>query len=284
LHLTFNATPNFLLRAAYAKTYGRPDFTNIIPNATVEENDIEFSPDPNAVPGVITVRNIGLRPWTAQNYDLSAEYYTDNGGLFTAGVFRKDITDFFGTLQRFADADLLADLGLSPRYLGWRVNTTINSGDARVSGMEFNVRQSLARLGKWGRYFSVFANATKLDLDGDRTADFDRFIAKSMNWGFTFTRKPITFMAKWHHRGEQNRGPSIAQGPDAYVYQDPRTTLDINVTYQAFKRLSVFVNGRNVLNQWFNQSRYQADTPEYARRSSTNSYGVQWAAGVKGTF
>ncbi len=284
LHLTFNATANFLLRAAYAKTYGRPDFRNIVPNATITENDIELSTDPNALPGIITVRNTGLKPWTAQNYDLSAEYYTENGGIITAGAFRKDVTDFFGTLQTIATPEVLDELGIDQRYVDWRINTTINSGDARVSGVEFNVRQSLTHLGKFGRYFSVFANATKLKLEGSRTADFNRFLPKSANWGFTFTKKPVTFMMKWHHRGEQNRGPSTAQGPDARLYQDARTTLDVNLTYQAFKRLSVFVNGRNVLNEWFTQSRYQADTPEYARRSSTNSYGVQWAAGVKGTF
>ncbi|MDO8543232.1 MAG: TonB-dependent receptor [Opitutaceae bacterium] len=283
-HLTYNATENFLIRAAYAKTYGRPDFPNIVPNATITENDIEFSTDPNALPGVISVRNTGLQPWTAQNYDISAEYYTDNGGLVTAGVFRKDITDFFGTLQTIATEDILDDFGLDTRYAGWRLNSTINSGDARVSGVEFNVRQSLTRFGKWGRHFSVFANATKLRLEGSRTADFNRFIPKSANWGFTYSKNPVTFMAKWHHRGEQKRGPSTAQGPLAFVYQDARTTLDINISYQAFKRFSVFVNSRNMLNEWFNQMRYQADTPEYARRSSTNSYGVQWAFGVKGTF
>jgi TonB-dependent receptor len=284
LHLTFNATEKFLLRAAYAKTYGRPDFTNIVPNATITENDIEFSTDPAAIPGVISVRNTGLQPWTAENYDLSAEYYTENGGLITAGAFRKDITDFFGTLQTLATEEDLEEFGLDPRYVGWRLNSTINSGDARVSGVELNVRQSLTQLGKYGRYLSVFANATKLRLQGNRTADFNRFLPKSANWGFTFTKNPITFMAKWHHRGEQNRGPSTAQGPFAYVYQDARTTLDVNLSYQAFKRLSVFVNARNVTNVHFNASRYQEDTPEYARRSSSNSYGAQWAFGVKGTF
>jgi iron complex outermembrane recepter protein len=284
LHLTFNVTSNFQIRAAYAKTYGRPDFTNIVPNATITENDIEFSTDPNALPGTIAIRNTGLKPWTAQNYDVSAEYYTDNGGLITAGVFRKDIEDFFGTLQTLATPDILDDFGLDPRYVGWRLNTTINSGDARVSGVEFNVRQSLTQLGRFGRYFSVFANATKLQLEGSRTADFNRFLPKSANWGFTFTKDPITFMAKWHHRGEQNRGPSTAQGPFAIAYQDARTTLDVNLSYQAFKRLSVFVNSRNVTNVHFNQSRYQEDTPLYARRSSSNSYGAQWAFGVKGTF
>jgi iron complex outermembrane receptor protein len=284
LHLTYNATQNFLIRAAYAKTYGRPDFVNIVPNATITENDIEFSTDPNALPGIIAVRNTGLQPWKADNYDVSAEYYTESGGLITGGVFRKDITGFFGTLQTLATEEILEDFGLDPRYVGWRLNTTINSGDARVQGVELNVRQSLAPLGKFGRYFSVFANATKLRLQGSRTADFNRFLPKSANWGFTFSKNPFTFMAKWHHRGEQNRGPSTAQGPFAIAYQDSRTTLDVNLSYQAFKRLSIFVNSRNVTNVHFNQSRYQADTPEYARRSSSNSYGAQWAFGVKGTF
>lgn len=35
LHVTYQARENLLVRVAYAKTYGRPDFTNIVPNTTV---------------------------------------------------------------------------------------------------------------------------------------------------------------------------------------------------------------------------------------------------------
>ncbi|MBI5769820.1 MAG: TonB-dependent receptor [Verrucomicrobia bacterium] len=284
-HVNFNVTEKFLLRAAYAKTYGRPDFANIVPNATITENDIpENNSDPSAIPGNINIRNTGLKPWTAQNYDLSAEYYTENGGLITGGVFRKDITNFFGNLQRIATPELLDELDLDQRYVGWFLDTTINSGDARVSGVELNVRQSLTQFGKWGRYFSVFANATKLKLEGSRSAAFTRFVPTSANWGVTFTKRPLTVMLNWHHRGEQDRGASTGQGPLAKVYQDARTTMDVNLSYQLSRRLTLFASGRNVTNVWFNNSRYQADTPVYARRSSTNSYGAQWAFGVKGTF
>jgi len=284
LHFTYNATANLLFRAAYAKTYGRPDFTNIVPNATINEADLDENADPTAIRGNITVRNTGLKPWTAHNYDLSAEYYTDSGGMFTAGAFRKDIADFFGTLQTFATAEDLENFGLDPRYVGWQLNTTINSGDAKISGYELNVRQSLAPLGSLGRHFTVFGNYTKLRLAGSRTADFNRFIPESMNWGVTISRNPITLMAKWHHRGEQKRGPSTGQGPLASVYQDARTTLDLNLTYQASKRISLFINCRNVANVHFNQSRYQADTPAYARRSSASSYGALGSFGLRGTF
>src|SRR5690606_32656292 len=100
----------------------------------------------------------------------------DNGGVISAGVFRKDITDFFGNEVTLATAEELVALGLDPRYEGWNLNTTFNSGDARVTGAEFNVRQALTPLGGWGRYVSVFANATKLKLEGSRTASFNAFI------------------------------------------------------------------------------------------------------------
>ncbi|MDO8543233.1 MAG: TonB-dependent receptor, partial [Opitutaceae bacterium] len=284
LHLTYNATEKFQVRAAYARTYGPPNFNNLIPNTTINEANLDEDADPSTVRGTITIRNPQLKPWTAHNYDLSAEYYTDNGGVISAGVFRKDITDFFGNAVTLAKAEDVADFGLDERYVGWNVSTTFNSGDARVTGMEFNVRQSLAPLGKWGRFFSAFANATKLKLEGNQGASFQSFIPEVMNWGVTFTKKPVTLMLKWHHRGEQKGAAQPVLGPDAFQYRDARTTMDVNLTYQVWKRHSLFVNGRNIFNQHYNISRYGSETPDYARRSSTNSYGVQWAFGIKGTF
>ena len=84
------------------------------------------------------------------------------------------------------------------------------------------------------------------------------------------------------HWSKQTAQPVM--GPDAFQYQDPRTTLDVNLTYQVWKRHSLFINGRNVFNEHYNISRYGSETPDYAKRFSSNSYGVQWAFGIKGTF
>ena len=174
--------------------------------------------------------------------------------------------------------------GLEPSYAGWELRTTVNGGNARVDGAEANVRQSLKPLGGWGRFFSVFANGTKLKLYGSRNAAFTRFIPLSFNYGVTFTRNPVTLMLKWNGRGEQRQAASTAQGPDAALYQEKRTTMDANLTWQVNRRISLFANGRNVFNVHYNLLRYGSETPNYAKRSSTNSYGVQWAFGVKGTF
>ena len=287
LHLTYNVTSNFLLRAAYARTYGKPDFAQSIPATTIDENETfnSANPSPGSFPGVLIVGNPDLKPWLAHNYDVSAEYYTETGGVFSFGIYRKQISNFFNSITGVsATPALLEQLGLDPNYQSWEVRTTVNGGDARVDGAEANIRQSLKPLGGWGRYFSVFANATKLKLYGNRTADFTRFVPESFNYGFTITRNPATFSLKWNGRGEQKQAASAAQGPDAFLYQEKRTTSDANFTFQITRWLQVFANGRNIFNVHYNLMRYGSQTPSYAKISSTNSYGVQWAFGVKGTF
>ena len=287
LHLTYNVTPDFLVRAAYARTYGKPDFAQVIPATTIDENETfnSANPAPGSYPGLLIVGNPDLKPWLAQNYDLSAEYYTASGGVVSLGVYRKAISSFFNSITGVAATPTLLDqLGLDPDYQGWEVRTTVNGGDARIDGAEFNFRQSLKALGGWGRHVSVFANATRLKLHGSRTADFTRLIPESFNHGFTITRDPVTFSLKWNGRGEQRQAASAAQGPDAYLYQEKRTTTDVNFTYQITRWLQLFANGRNIFNVHYNLMRYGPQTPAYAKISSTNAYGVQWAFGVKGTF
>ena len=286
LHLTYQIQENLLARAAYAKTYGRPDFTNLVPNTTVDETDFGNStPDPNQIPGRITARNTGLRPWTGDNYDLSLEYYTPQGGLFSAGVFRKEIRNFFGDAVKVATAADLEQLELDPRYVGWQITTTYNvPGTARVDGIEFNLRHSLRPLGAWGRYFSVFANGTKLKLQGGRDADFSGFIPESANWGLDFTKKPFSVMAKWNYRGQQRLGSVAALGPDAYEYSKSRTRLDINVDYQLRSNLFIYMSAQNVFDVPETLLRYGSQTPGYARVSQVLTTNVQLTLGIKGSF
>jgi len=286
LHLTHHVTENFQARAAYARTYGRPDFSEIIPNSTISERDLDETQlgDPSVIRGTIDVRNSGLKPWTADNYYVSLEYYTNQGGIFSAGVFLKEIDDFFANDVRIATAADLDLLGLDPQYVGWQLSTKFNSGQARVMGAEFSIRHTLRPLGQWGRFFTVFINGTKLQLSGSQQADFTGFIPKNMNWGVTFTKKPVTLIAKWNYRGEQKGAAFPALGPDAYNYTAARTTLDLSGDYQINKRCSLNTNIRNVFNAYLVNTRYGSVTPGYAQPRQYRHFGVYFSAGIKGTF
>lgn len=285
-HLTFEIREGLLARAAYARTYGRPDLVNIVPNATIDETDFNDNvPDPGGIPGRISIRNTGLRPWTANNFDLSLEYYAPQGGLISAGAFRKELRNFFGSEVRIASPADLAVLGLEAKYAGWQLSTTFNQpGTARVTGVEFNLRQPLRPLGAWVRHFQVFANATKLSLDGSRDSDFSGFIPRSANWGVDFSRRPFNVMLKWNQRGSQRLARVAALGSDAYEYSKSRTRLDVNVDFQLRRNLFLYAAGQNVLNAPETLLRYGSETPSYARVSQVLTTGVQLSLGVKGTF
>ena len=286
LHLTFNARENLVVRAAYAKTYGRPAFADVIPRTVINERDLteDELDDPNIVKGTLTVRNSSLLPWTADNYDLSFEYYTKQGGLFSAGVFVKEIQDFFGSSVKLATLSDLEELGLDPAYVGFNLATKFNAGDARVSGAEFNVRHSLRNVFRWGNYFTAFANATKLKLEGNPYASFTSFIPKTANWGLSFSRKKLSVVARWNYRGLDKRTAVPAFGADAFSYFKARTTCDLSVGYQFTPRLGLALSVNNVFNVPQTTLWYGSATPVYARQNRTEEFGIPITVGIKGRF
>ncbi len=285
LHATYNLRENLLLRAAYARTYGRPDMSDIIPNITITEADIgpgQASPD--VAPGTITIRNPALKPWTADSYDLSLEQYSATGGVMSVGLFRKDLHDFFGADSRLATAADLELLGLDSQYLGWLVSTQFNAGGARLTGFELNTRQPLGPLGGWGRYFAVFANFTKLKLEGDRSVDFGDFLPEAFNGGFSFNRERVSFMMRWNWKDVRPRNALPAFGDDGRAYQGSRTALDINCGYQLTRHLRLTASIIDALNWNYTALQYGSRTPEYARVVSTTKTGSAISLALRGNF
>ena len=286
LHFTYTIADGFLARAAYARTYGRPNFSFIIPRTDINE---ALDTGGAVVGGTLTVRNPGLLPWTADNYDLSLEYYTKQGGVFGAGAFRKDVTNFFGAETRDATPDDLRAVGLDPGGLGWRVVTTSNVGDARIEGVELNMNQSLRPLdrwlGGWGSNFRVFANITKIKLTGDRTADFSGFVPTSANWGVQYTRKRFDGSLKWNYKSAWNVSALTGLGANAFSYVPARTHLDVNLGYSLRPNLALFVQLRNVTRVFQEVLQRSDELPVYARETNFARWeGVSTNVGIKGSF
>lgn len=291
LNFTYNVTDNLLLRLGYARTMGRPDYVNIIPLTTIDDNE-NFDFDPNVSPGSLTIRNTGLQPWSADNYDLSLEYYFPKGGLVTAGVFQKNIEDFFQSRAGTVDAALAEELGIGDEFIGWAVSTTINGpGTAKIKGLEFSINRQLDFLPWELRNFSVNANFTKLELEGPSATAFSGFIPKTGNIGISWNKKPFTAQLKFNYRGRQLRSAQTgAQYGGAangfYEYYKARWNIDVNFEYTFSKRIKVFANARNILNEPQILQRYSEtmNSAAYSQNYQQEEFGIQMAVGVKGTF
>jgi len=281
LNATWNLRDNLIARAAYAKTFGRPDFQSIVPTLAVA--------DPAAADRTITASDPGLKPWTGQNYDLSLECYFQRRGLVSVGAFRKDISNFFGQTRTAATADRLADIGLTEEFLNYDIVSNVNVGDARVDGIEIDFRQELTFLPRWARGLEIHANATRLELTGASTADFTSFVPRSYNWGVSLTRSRFNVTLNWHKRGRQQGG--LFTGNDVaantFQYTAPSQQLDLNFVWRMGKRLSLYGVIRNVTGSDAIQRSgeiYSAQTPEYARLRIRREAPTALNFGLKGEF
>lgn len=76
-----------MIRAAYSKTIGRPDYVSIQGGTVVGTLA-------NRAGGSGTAGNPSLLPLEADNYDLSVEWYYDEASYVSAGYFRKDVKNW----------------------------------------------------------------------------------------------------------------------------------------------------------------------------------------------
>lgn len=279
INSSFALTDNLQLRFAFARTFGRPNFTDLVPNTTIDEADT--TPAPGAVPGTITYRNPALKPWTGNNYDLGLEYYFNQGGSVSVYASQKNLQNFWNTTSTVLTASLAEELGIDPIYAGWQVNTKFNGGRSKISGLTFDYNQPLNFVPYVGKFFYLRANVTRLHLEGDRAADFTNFIPKAGNIGLTYNRRPLNVKLNYNYRGPQKLSTQTAI--NGFQYYAERKYIDLNAEYQFSRKYTLFLNGRNITN--VPQDRVNVgNNIDYSQLNQVEEFGVQWSLGIKGRF
>ena len=121
---------------------------------------------------LISGGNPDLKPTTATNIDLAAEWYGEDGKFFSFAIFDKKIDDIVQTDTIVQVSDITLDnLDIPIFYQG-----AFNQSDATVRGFEISGQYFFTELdGIWSN-FGVQANYTNLDVDADspmRSLDAD---------------------------------------------------------------------------------------------------------------
>lgn len=284
LNASYLIRPNLIARASFGRAINRPNFGNILPSMTL--------PDPESTSRTISLTNPELKPWIADSFGLALEYYFNepSTGVLSTRMYRRDISDFFGTRLVPATDDLLEPYGIDPatygEALGYMVSTRRNVGDARVSGLELDYRQNLTFLPGWARGFTVFANLTRQHLEGSEMATFTGFVSKTHNWGITYSRARFTVRLAVNRRGLVKQAQVTVAGsePGTFVYLLPRNSADFSAEYRFTRKLAAYVSGRNINEAVDTQVRYGPNTPRDRSVGSAVHYGATWYVGLKATF
>ena len=151
LHARWQPSERTVVRAAWTNSLSRPGFGAASPSQVIEIEEDEGEFERNAEVG-----NPDLDPMRSSNLDIQFEYYPGNIGVFSAGLFYKDIENFFVT----------ADVAGSGQWDGFdEVITTINGGDADLWGLELAWTRRFSNLPAPWDGLLVSANYTHVDSE-----------------------------------------------------------------------------------------------------------------------
>lgn len=164
LNLAWDLTDSLVLRFGAAKTMARPTLSNLSPS--VSGGPTSFLDEDRYYS--INLGNPKLDPFRSTNYDLSAEWYFQEGALLSAAVFYKDIETYVQRtrlLTTWGDMGYSLDLlpaGFSPNTL-FNVQSYFNTPGGPLKGYELTYQQPFSFLPGFWKNVGVQLNYTHVD-------------------------------------------------------------------------------------------------------------------------
>jgi len=248
VHFKYSPTPNVVARLSYATNVGRPGIGQLIPRTTVNFDN-----------QTISTANPSLKPQTADNFDGAVEYYFEPAGMLSAGVFQKQIKNFIYTSGGVV-VPSGADNGFNGDYTGYSLTTQFNGGSAKVRGLELNYSQQFRFLPGIFKGLAAYANYTKMETEGNYGAGnaialapnpkgkVAGFNPETSNLGLSYIHNKATVRLQYNHRTRFLTTYNVNESQQ--VYQIRRDTLDLKTLYQISRRLSVYLDVNNILQEY----------------------------------
>lgn len=268
LHLRYEFRPGLIGRASWNTSIGRPNFGNIIPATVVNDTNL-----------TVQTNNTGLNPQESSNFDVSLEYYFEPAGVFSIGLFQKDIKNFIFSNETTVGSG--AGNGFGGSYEGYELRTQLNGGSADVKGIEFNYSQRLGALARWLQGVSVYANYTRIDAEGDYNTEgasssdqLVEFVPNTWNAGIVYDSR------KWTIRFQVNFNDrylkEYVENPLNRIYDDDRLDGEVSVKYTFSQKFAVFADMTNAFDKTIIRSQgYGRYWPQTARYNGSRiNFGV----------
>lgn len=273
VHFRFEPFTGLVTRLSYATNIGRPSIGQLVPRTTV-----------NYDANTILINNPNLKPQYADNLDFSAEYYFEPAGVFSAGVFLKEIKQFIFT-QGGAVVGPGEDNGFNGLYQGYTLTTQYNGGAAKVRGFELNYFQQFTFLPGWMKGFGAFGNYTRLWAEGNYgagqaiaaapTSEVAGYNPQTANAGISYIRNRGSVRVQMNNLGRYLNSFNATQS--RLLYRRSRTTFDVKLSYQLTRRFGLYLDVVNLFAWPDRMLEYHGGRPQVIHRM-----GPQFFFGVNG--
>ncbi|MFN4917035.1 MAG: TonB-dependent receptor [Ignavibacteria bacterium] len=267
LHVRYEYNPALIIRMAYTNTIARPNYYNLVPYQLFSQDDDE-----------ITLGNPDLKATTSSNLDLMAEYYFESVGIFSGGIFQKNIQNFiYDYILRGANVPLINGVQYA-RYTQPR-----NGAEATITGMEFGFQRQLDFLPGILGNTSLYLNYTNTgsNVPSVPTDDTERIDAAlpgtaehMFNASLSYEDSKLSARISVNYTSAYIDSYGVSEFYDRYY--DTQTFVDFNAAYKITPQLRMFAELNNITNQ---PLRYYQGISE--RTMQSEFYNMRMNVGLK---
>lgn len=260
----YSITPSLQAQLGYSAAILRPAIDSLAGVWSIDETA-----------RVITAPNPNLKPEQTEKYAARLAYYFEPVGSFTFMLEQVEITDQQLQVLRALPSDL--GFELDPEYAGYTVTSwTNNSSLYRYRSLELAYNQNLSFLPGVLRTLNVNVSYTRNYANQLFPGVVPRKVSGAIGW--SYNRLSLRLGTVW-----QDDSPTYAVALGRY--QRHNIKLDLSGAYRVSKAVSLFFQGRNILND--PNLVYEADPARPGVPAALyryGNYGVNWTIGVKGNF
>src|SRR5580700_3621977 len=267
------------LRLSYGRGIARPQFGDLAPNLSLTIASETGGRNTSSI------GNPNLKSTFSNNYDLMFEQYLKPLGLFTTGLFYKDIRDPYAVIQ----TENVTYPGFPESFIQTQ---PINAGSAYVWGWEVAYEQRwaflpgfLGGLGFSGNYSWTTSATFGLPGRSDhpplmRQAPNNWNLYPNYNRGKLYIGVGLTYNgASIYSYNFQDGAPLGLTGPNGDTYLYSHLQVDGQATYQLPKGFKLVLYGENLTNEVFG---FYMGTPIWPIQrefySRTVGAGLRWSS------
>ncbi|EWH10498.1 rhodanese-like protein [Catenovulum agarivorans DS-2] len=272
-NISFELSDDVILRAAYYESMVRPNLVAQLPSPKVGQytNRVE-----------IDLPSATVRPYEADNYDLSLEWYNREGSAISVGFFQKNITNLFESdlnlycpennsdpiVSQFAGEIYFDEANGKCKQVAFtniidpttgevtdseqrevNIDRLINTdGELKVEGFELSIQQKLDFLPyPWNGFGGVF-NFTKLRQSGDEN-ELPRVSPKSYNLIGYWENDGLSLRLAYNWRDEQKLAGANSFLGTGTRTRSERSRLDFSGSYKVSNKFSVNLQAFNLTDE-----------------------------------
>lgn len=258
---------NVILRAAYSRSVGRPQYQDLSPGSTLSTTDDS-----------VTLGNPNLKPYVADALDLSGEWYFARGGLISVAAFAKFIKNPIFTQSYWAYNVSYAGV----TYSALQFTQPLNADRGDIVGIEASYQQQFTFLPGLLSGLGISLNGTltssNLRVPGRANSTFPNQSGFIYGAQLFYQRGGVQASVAFHNTGHSLL--ALGDVPLNDQYSDDYRRLDAKVNYAVTKNINVFFEGQNLTDEPTRQ--YQAGIRDWTIQNER--YGRAFYAGASVRF